>query len=47
MINSVRLIAARAAKLVIQIGSRLPLSQAGQAQTAAETGGIAKVLLLA
>jgi len=32
--------------LVIPIGPRLPLSQAAEAQTAAEKGGIGKILLL-
>jgi hypothetical protein len=39
--------AVRDAKLVIPIGSKLPLIQAAEAQTAAEKGGIGKVLPLA
>jgi len=38
--------AVRDGKLVIPIGPRLPLSQAAEAQTAAEKGGIGKILLL-
>jgi hypothetical protein len=38
--------AVRDARLVISIGSKLPLSQAAEAQTAAK-GGIGKVLPLA
>jgi hypothetical protein len=34
--------AVRDAKLVIPIGSKLPLSQSAEAQTAAEKGGIGK-----
>jgi NADPH:quinone reductase-like Zn-dependent oxidoreductase len=39
--------AVRDGKLVIPIGRKLPLSQAAEAQAAAEKGGIGKVLLLA
>jgi hypothetical protein len=39
--------AVRVVKLVIPIGSKLPLSQAAEAQTAAEKGSIGKVLPLA
>jgi NADPH:quinone reductase-like Zn-dependent oxidoreductase len=39
--------AVRDGKLVIPIGPKLPLGQAGEAQAAAEKGGIGKVLLLA
>jgi NADPH:quinone reductase-like Zn-dependent oxidoreductase len=39
--------AVRDDKLVIPIGRKLPLSQAAEAQAAAEKGGIGKVLLLA
>jgi NADPH:quinone reductase-like Zn-dependent oxidoreductase len=39
--------AARDGKLVIPIGPKFPLSQAAEAQAAAEKGGIGKVLLLA
>jgi hypothetical protein len=39
--------AVRDAKLVIPIGSKLPLSQAAEAQAAAEKANIGKVLLLA
>jgi NADPH:quinone reductase-like Zn-dependent oxidoreductase len=39
--------AVRDGKLVIPIGRKLPLSQAAEAQAAAEMGGIGKVLLLA
>jgi NADPH:quinone reductase-like Zn-dependent oxidoreductase len=38
--------AVRDGKLVIPIGRKLPLSQAAEAQAAAEKGGIGKVLLL-
>jgi NADPH:quinone reductase-like Zn-dependent oxidoreductase len=38
--------AVRDGKLVIPIGSRLPLSQAAEAQAAAEKGGVGKILLL-
>jgi hypothetical protein len=39
--------AVRDAKLVIPIGSKLPLSPAAEAQAVTEKGGIGKVLLLA
>jgi NADPH:quinone reductase-like Zn-dependent oxidoreductase len=39
--------AVRDGKLVIPTGSKLPLSQAAEAQAAAEKGGIGKVLLSA
>ena len=39
--------AVRDGKLVIPISRKLPLSSAGEAQTAAEEGGIGKVLLVA
>jgi hypothetical protein len=39
--------AVRDAKLVIPIGGKLSLSQAAEAQTVAEKGGIGKVLPLA
>ena len=39
--------AVRDAKLVIPLGTKLPLSRAAEAQTAAEKGGIGKVLPLA
>jgi NADPH:quinone reductase-like Zn-dependent oxidoreductase len=39
--------AVRDGKLVIPIGRKLPLSRAGEAQAAAEKGGIGKILLLA
>ena len=39
--------AVRDGKLVIPIGRRMPLSEAAEAQAAAEKGGIGKVLLLA
>ena len=38
--------AVRDGKLVIPIGLRLPLSEAGKAQALAEKGGIGKILLL-
>jgi NADPH:quinone reductase-like Zn-dependent oxidoreductase len=38
--------AVRDGKLVIPIGPRLPLSQAAEAQAAAEKGGVGKILLL-
>jgi NADPH:quinone reductase-like Zn-dependent oxidoreductase len=38
--------AVRDGKLVIPIGPKLPLSQAAEAQAAAEKGGIGKILLL-
>jgi NADPH:quinone reductase-like Zn-dependent oxidoreductase len=39
--------AVRDGKLVIPIGKKLPLSEAGEAQAAAEKGGIGKILLVA
>jgi NADPH:quinone reductase-like Zn-dependent oxidoreductase len=39
--------AVRDGKLVIPIGERLPLSEAAEAQAAAEKGGIGKILLVA
>jgi NADPH:quinone reductase-like Zn-dependent oxidoreductase len=39
--------AVRAGKLLIPIGRKLPLSQAAEAQAAAEKGGIGKILLVA
>jgi len=39
--------AVRDGKLVIPIGQKLPLSDAAEAQAAAEKGGIGKILLLA
>ena len=38
--------AVRDAKLVIPMGSKLPLSQAAEAHAAAEKGGVGKVLLV-
>jgi NADPH:quinone reductase-like Zn-dependent oxidoreductase len=38
--------AVRDGKLVIPIGRKLPLSEAAEAQAAAEKGGIGKILLL-
>jgi NADPH:quinone reductase-like Zn-dependent oxidoreductase len=38
--------AVRDGRLVIPIGQTLPLSEAAEAQTAAEKGGIGKILLV-
>jgi NADPH:quinone reductase-like Zn-dependent oxidoreductase len=39
--------AVRDGKLVIPIGRKLPLSDAAEAQAAAEKGGVGKILLVA